>query len=103
MRHFHRHAVFLLQDLYNSLTLGQAGFGVGVQVGAELGEALQLAVLAVQQLEAAGHLLHRLDLGVAAHAGHRMPGFTAGMTPLWNSSLSRKIWPSVMEMTLVGM
>mgnify|MGYP002279426888 CR=1 FL=1 len=28
--------------------------------------------------------------------------FTAGMTPLWNSSLSRKIWPSVMEITLVG-
>ena len=31
-----------------------------------------------------------------------MPGLTAGMTPEWNSSVSRKIWPSVMEMTLVG-
>ena len=31
------------------------------------------------------------------------PPFTAGRTPEWNSSLSRKIWPSVMEMTLVGM
>ena len=50
MRHFHRHAVFLLQDLYNSLTLGQAGFGVGVQVGAELGETLQLPVLRIQKL-----------------------------------------------------
>ena len=27
----------------------------------------------------------------------------AGMTPAWNSSVSRKICPSVMEMTLVGM
>ena len=30
------------------------------------------------------------------------PGFTAGITPEWNSSVSRKIWPSVMEMTFVG-
>ena len=32
-----------------------------------------------------------------------MPGFTAGRMPSWKSSVSRKIWPSVMEMTLVGM
>ena len=32
-----------------------------------------------------------------------MPGLTAGMTPEWNSSVSRKIWPSVMEITFVGM
>jgi len=32
-----------------------------------------------------------------------MPTFTAGRTPALKRSLSRKIWPSVMEMTLVGM
>ena len=31
------------------------------------------------------------------------PTFTAGRMPELNSSVSRKIWPSVMEMTLVGM
>ena len=31
------------------------------------------------------------------------PTFTAGRMPLKNSSVSRKIWPSVIEITLVGM
>ena len=31
------------------------------------------------------------------------PVLTAGLTPLWNSSFSRYICPSVMEMTFVGM
>ena len=32
-----------------------------------------------------------------------MPMFSAGRWPALNRSVSRKIWPSVMEMTLVGM
>ena len=32
-----------------------------------------------------------------------MPTLTAGRTPELNRSDSRKIWPSVMEITLVGM
>jgi hypothetical protein len=32
-----------------------------------------------------------------------MPAFMAGRMPALNRSPSRKIWPSVMEMTLVGM
>ena len=32
-----------------------------------------------------------------------MPTFTAGRTPALNRSVSRKHWPSVIEMTLVGM
>ena len=32
-----------------------------------------------------------------------MPAFTAGRTPELKRSASRKIWPSVIEMTLVGM
>ena len=37
-------------------------------------KALQLAVLGVDQLQGAGHLLHGLDLGVAADTGHRDAG-----------------------------
>ena len=32
-----------------------------------------------------------------------MPTLMAGRTPELNRSVSRKIWPSVIEMTLVGM
>ena len=32
-----------------------------------------------------------------------IPGLTAGRIPSWKSSVSRKICPSVMDMTLVGM
>ena len=32
-----------------------------------------------------------------------MPTLIAGRTPELNRSVSRKIWPSVIEMTLVGM
>ena len=31
-----------------------------------------------------------------------MPGLIAGMMPEWKSSVSRKICPSVIEMTFVG-
>ena len=39
----------LLQDFHNALALCQTRFGVGIQVGAKLGKALQLAVLGVNQ------------------------------------------------------
>ena len=68
----------LLEHLDDTLALIEALLGIRVEVGAELRERLQLAVLRVRQLERAG----------------RMPEL--------NSSVSRKIWPSVIEMTLVG-
>ena len=43
----------------------------GVELGAELRERLQLAVLREVEAQAAGDLLHRLRLGAAAHARHR--------------------------------
>ena len=73
---FHSHGgrTVLLEHFHNALTLSQAGLGVGVQIGAELCKALQLTVLGVDQLQGTGHLLHGLDLGVAADAGHRDAG-----------------------------
>ena len=43
----------------------------GVELGAELRERLELAVLREVEAQAAGDLLHRLRLRVAADAGHR--------------------------------
>jgi hypothetical protein len=57
---------------------------------------------ASSSLMRAGDLLHRLDLRRRADAADRQPTFTAGRMPLKNSSVSRKIWPSVIEITLVG-
>ena len=68
----------LLEHLDDALALGQTRLGVGVQVGAELGEALQLTVLRVDQLQRTGDLLHGLDLGVAADTGNRDAGVDGG-------------------------
>ena len=61
----------LVERLDEPLTAGERGLGVGVEVRAELGERLELAVLRELEAQAAGDLLHRLGLRVAAHARHR--------------------------------
>jgi hypothetical protein len=38
-----------------------------------------------------------------SHAADERPTEIAGRMPLLKRSVSRKIWPSVIEMTLVGM
>ena len=48
----------------------QHGRRHGVHVAAELRKGFQLTVLRLVDLERSGHLLHRPDLGVAAHARH---------------------------------
>ncbi len=63
--------LILVERLDQALAAGQRGLRVGVQLGAELREGLQLAVLREVQAQLAGHLLHRLGLRVAAHPGHR--------------------------------
>ena len=76
--HGHGSRAVLLEHFHNALALCQAGLGVRVQIGTELGKGLQLAVLGVDQLQGAGHLLHGLDLGVAANTGHRDAGVDSG-------------------------
>jgi hypothetical protein len=68
--HAHGAVLPLLEDLHVACALVQHGFGGGIQVGAELAEGLQFAVGGLVQLQRAGHLLHALDLCVAAHAAH---------------------------------
>ena len=64
-------ALVLVERLDQALTAGQRALRVGVEVGAELRERLEVAVLRELDLQAAGDLLHRADLRVAAHARHR--------------------------------
>ena len=70
--------VALLQNGDDTLTQRQTRLGIGVQVGAELGEGLQLTVLRIQQLQGAGNLLHGLDLGGAADTGDGDTGVNGG-------------------------
>src|SRR4051812_40777814 len=66
-----RAALLLVERLHQALAAGQRLLRVGVEVGAELREGLELAVLRQVEAQAAGDLLHRLDLRVAADARHR--------------------------------
>ncbi len=61
----------LLEQLDQAGTALELGLGGLVEVGAEGGERLELAVLGQVQAQAAGDRLHRLGLRRAADAGHR--------------------------------
>ena len=61
----------LLEQLGQAGAAGQLLLGGLVEVGAELGEGGQLAVLRQLEAQRAGHLLHGLDLGGAADAADR--------------------------------
>jgi hypothetical protein len=74
-----------------------------VEVAAELGEGGELAVLRQVETQRTGHLTHGANLRGPADARHRVADVDGRTTPWWNRSLSRKIWPSVIEMTFVGM
>ena len=67
----HRRALVLVERLDQPLTAGQRALRLGVEVGAELRERLEVAVLGQLDLQLAGDLLHRRDLRVAADARHR--------------------------------
>src|SRR5438093_33349 len=58
-------------DLAAFFCATELSLGGLVEVGPELRERGELAELAEVELEAPGHLAHRLDLGVAADPGHR--------------------------------
>ncbi len=66
-----RRVLGLLEQLDQPCTTLELGLRCRVQVGAERGERLQLAVLGQVQAQPAGDLLHRLDLRRAADPGDR--------------------------------
>ena len=66
----HRLALALVERLHEPVAAGQRLLRVGVEVGAELRERLEVAELGQLELELARHLAHRGDLRRAAHARH---------------------------------
>ena len=66
-----RRVLRLVERRHHPLAAGERPLRLGVELGAELGERLELAVLGKVEAQAARHLPHRLRLGVAAHATHR--------------------------------
>src|SRR5439155_266830 len=61
----------LLQDLDHALAAGQLLLRRLIELGAELRERLELAVLRQVEPQPTRHLLHRLDLRAPSHARHR--------------------------------
>ena len=76
--HFYAGIGALLQNSHDPLTQVKTGLCVCVQVRAELGKALQLPVLGVEQLQRAGYLFHSLDLGIATNTGNGNAGVHGG-------------------------
>src|SRR6185437_5712183 len=64
-----RLALFLFQQLDQSFAAGQRFLRLRVELRAELGEGLEVAVLGEVEAQFSGHLLHRLRLRVTADAG----------------------------------
>ncbi len=98
-----RLALALVERLDEALAAGQRALRVGVEVGAELRERLEVAVLRELELEPAGDPLHRPICALPPTRETEMPTLIAGRTPELNSCGSRKICPSVIEITFVGM
>ncbi len=69
-----RRVLALVERRHHALAAGELPLGGLVELGAELGERLELAVGGEVEAQAARHLLHRPDLGVAADARHRDAG-----------------------------
>ena len=61
-----RVALFLFEDLDQPFAAVERFLGLGIELGAELGEGLEVAVLGEVEAQFAGDFLHRLRLRVAA-------------------------------------
>ncbi len=61
----------LLEEFHDAGAAVERGLGFGVEVGAELSEGGEFAVLGEVAFDFTGDLLHGLDLGGGSHAGNR--------------------------------
>lgn len=93
----------LLEEFDDAGAAFELGLGFGVKVGAELGEGGEFAELGEFTLEFAADLLGGLDLGGGTDAGDGETDRNSGTDTLVEEISFEEIWPSVMEMTLVGM
>ena len=74
----------------------------GVEIGTELRERRHFTILSELALDLASDLLGGFVCADEPTRDTERPTFTAGRMPWKNRSVSRKIWPSVIEITLVG-
>ena len=65
------HILTLLENLDHCCTTSQLLLSGGIEVGTELGEGCNLAILGELQFQSPGDLLHRLPLRSRANARHR--------------------------------
>ena len=88
--------------------LGHAGAAVEllaggfVQIGGELRKRCQLTVLGQVGTDTAGLALMILVCAAEPTRDTEIPALMAGRIPALNRLVSRKIWPSVIEITFVG-
>ena len=69
--HWNRLVLSLFQQFHQSAATVELSLGRLIQIRAELGESRHFPILREFQAQGAGHLFHRLDLGVAADPGDR--------------------------------
>ena len=74
----HRLVLGLLEELDDARAAVERGLCAGVEIGAELRERGELAILREVALDFSGHLLHRLDLRGGADARNRKPDRNRG-------------------------
>jgi hypothetical protein len=79
--HRPRAVLRLVQGGDHPLAAGERALRRLVELGAELRERLQLAVLGELELQAAGDLAHRLHLALPPTRETEMPTLIAGRTP----------------------
>ena len=76
-----RVALGLVQGGHQPLAAGQGALGFGVEVGAELGEGLEVAVLREVELQPAGDPPHGLIWALPPTRETEIPTLMAGRTP----------------------
>jgi hypothetical protein len=79
--HVHRGELSLLEELHHPVAAIEPLLGGGVEIGAELGEGLELAEAREVETQTAGHLLHRLVWAAPPTRDTEMPTFMAGRWP----------------------
>ena len=97
-----RRELRLHQQRADALATGDLRLHARIRHAAEAGEHLQFEELRIVQPEHAGAFAQRRRLGLAADPAHAGADVDRRLLPCVNSCASSTIWPSVIEIRLVG-
>ena len=98
-----RRVLILFQNLRQPLAAGQLRQRDLIEIRTELSKCGKLAELRQSSRSEPATCRMALICALPPTRETEIPTFTAGRTPELKRSLSRNIWPSVIEMTFVGM